>query len=222
MITTHAIGRDIARTISQAIAGPLLARSSVIGALAVSLAACATIPSTEPGAAPAGAYQLDPAHASIVWTVAHAEGLSGYVARFDRFDAALDFNADNPAASHIDVAIEAASVSTGDPEFDAQIASAVFDADNHPEIRFTATSAVVTGDNQGQVTGDLTFKGVTAPVTLDVIYNGATFDPLRRSNVVGFSATGVIDRSAFGAGAYANFGVGVDVEIRIEAEFLKD
>jgi len=105
--------------------GDAIARPAVIGALALAAAACATTPSTAPGAAPSGAYQLDPAHASLVWTVAHAGGMSGYVARFDRFDAALDFDSENPTASHLDVAIEAASVSTGDPDFDAQIARAV-------------------------------------------------------------------------------------------------
>lgn len=201
------------------------ARAGALSAALLSgllLTACAVTPSTAPGAAPAGAYRLDPAHASLTWSVSHGGGLSHYVARFDRFDAALDFDAENPAASRLDVAIEAASISTGDLEFDAQIARAVFDAENHPEIRFTSTAAQVTGATTGRVTGDLMFKGVTAPVTLDVTFNGAGFDALRRADVAGFSATGVLDRTVFNAGVYTNFGVGAEVALQIEAEFLKD
>ncbi|MGD2133580.1 MAG: YceI family protein [Maricaulaceae bacterium] len=189
--------------------------------LCAGLAACVTPPSIAPGAAPAGAYRLDPAHASLIWRVGHGEGLSSYAARFDRFDAALDFDPAAPEDARLDVAIEAASVSTGDPDFDAQIAQAVFGAETYPEIRFASTGVAVTGEASAEVTGDLTFRGVTAPVTLDVTYNGGANDPLRRADVIGFSATGAVDRTAFGATAYVNFGVGAEVELQIEAEFLK-
>ncbi len=191
-------------------------------ALVIPVCGCVSAPSIAPDAAPAGAYVLDPAHASLVWRVSHGEGLSHYTARFDRFEAAVDFDPANPADSRVDVTIEAASVSTGDPEFDAQIANGVFNANAFPTIRFTSTSVEVTGANTARVTGDLTFHGVTAPATLDVTYNGGASDPLRGgAEVIGFSATATIDRTAFGAGAYVNFGVGPTVELQIEAEFLK-
>jgi polyisoprenoid-binding protein YceI len=185
------------------------------------LVACATTPSTAPDAAPAGAYVLDPAHASLVWKVQHGGGLSRYTARFDRFDAALDFDPANPTAARLEATIEAASVSTGDPEFDAQVARVVFDTDNHPTIRFASTAVELTGPGSARVTGDLTLRGVSAPVTLEVVYNGGDFDPLRRADVIGFSATGSLDRTAFGADAYVNFGVGPSVDFVIEAELLK-
>ena len=112
-------------------------------------------------------------------------------------------------------------MSTGDPDFDAQIARVVFDAVDHPEIRFVSTDLAVTGANTADVTGALTFHGVTQPVTLRVVYNGGAFDLLRDADVVGFSATGELDRTAFGADAYVNLGVGAEVAFRIEAEFLK-
>lgn len=189
---------------------------------ALSAAACAATPSTEIGAAPAGAYVLDEAHASITWRVWHLNGLSRYVARFDRFEAALDFDPANPAASRIEAVIDPRSVSTGDAEFDRLIATSggLLDADDHPEIRFVSTSVEVTGDNQARVTGDLTFRGVTRPVTLEATYNGGAYDLLRRANAVGFSARGSINRSDFGAGRYEAFGVSDEVELLIEAEFL--
>lgn len=195
-------------------------RASLLAAL-LPAAGCVSAPSLAPDAAPAGAYALDPAHASLVWRVPHGAGLSRYTARFDRFDAALDFDPAAPENARVDVTIEAASVSTGDPDFDAQVAGAVFDAAAYPTIRFTSTAVEVTGPNTARVTGDLVFRGVSAPATLDVTYNGGATDPLRGADVVGFSATATIDRTAFGADAYVNFGVGATVELLIEAEFLK-
>jgi polyisoprenoid-binding protein YceI len=190
-------------------------------ASALALAACVTAPSTAPEAAPAGTYVLDPSHASLVWRVEHGAGLSHYTARFDRFTAALDFDPADPGSARLDVAIEAASVSTGDPAFDGQIADAVFDAARHPEIRFRSTAVEVTGPNAARVTGELSLRGVIAPTTLEVVYNGGAHDPLRGADVIGFSASGAIDRTAFGADAYINFGVGPVVELAIEAELLK-
>lgn len=191
-------------------------------AVPLALAACATQPSIAPDAAPAGAYRLDPAHASLVWRVSHGGGMSRYTARFDRFDAALDFDPANPSAARLEAAIDAASVSTGDPAFDAQVADVVLAADDHPGIRFVSTSVEITGPATARVTGDLTFHGATAPLVLDVVYNGGDFDPLRGADVIGFSATGSLDRTAFGADAYLNFGVGAVVELQIEAELLKN
>ena len=197
------------------------ARRVALALLAGALASCISPPSIAPDAAPPGAYALDPGHASVTWRVSHGAGLSLYTARFDRFDATLDFDPADPAAARVAATIDATSVSTGDPDFDAQIARVVFDAVDHPEIRFVSTAVVVTGANSADVTGDLTLKGVTAPVTLQVVYNGGAFDILRNADVVGFSASGSIDRAAFGADAYVNLGVGAEVTLTIEAEFLK-
>jgi len=195
-------------------------RTAALG-FALALAACVTPPSTAPDAVPAGAYKLDPAHASLVWRIAHEEGLSRYTARFDRFDAALDFDPADPTAAHVEAVIDAASVSTGDPDFDDQIERVVLDAGSFPQIRFVSTSVEPTGPASARVTGDLSFHGATLPAALDVIYNGGARDPLRNADVVGFSATGAIDRTAFGADSYVNFGIGPTVELQIEAEFLK-
>jgi polyisoprenoid-binding protein YceI len=198
-------------------------RSSLLAPLMLAaLAGCVTPPSIAPDAAPAGAYRLDPAHGSLVWRVSHGEDLSHYTARFDHFDAALDFDPANPSAAHLEATVEAASVSTGNPDFDAQIADVVFDTSRYPTIRFVSTQVDVTGPNTARVTGDLAFHGMTAPLVLDVAYNGGAFDPLRGADVIGFSAKGSLDRTVFGADAYVNFGVGPTVDLQIEAELLKN
>jgi len=184
------------------------------------LHACATPPTVDVAAAPEGAYVLDPAHASVNWSLSHS-GLSMYTARFDGITGALDFNPENPTASRLDVRIDPLSVSTGDDDWDKTLATdrKYFDGETHREIRFVSTSAATTSETTGQITGDLTLRGITKPVTLDVTYNGAGKSFGHPGATLGFSATGKIKRSDWGMDYLTNFGIGNDVILRIEAEF---
>ncbi len=193
--------------------------------LAILLLAAACIPKPQLDVAniPDGDYALDPDHASLVWRVPHLNGLSLFTARFDSWTAELNFDPERPEEAQVTATIDAASVSTGNKEFDQTIADQrrLLDAKSHPEIRFTSTKVTVTGENTAEILGDLTFHGVTAPVSLNVTFNGSLRDPIRNRRVVGFSASGVISRAAWGADGFVNFGVGEEVELLIEAEFLK-
>ncbi len=183
-------------------------------------AACATPPVVEPTAAPAGNYTLDPTHASVTWSLSHA-GLSKYTARFDNISGALNFTPDTPQNSTVDIRIDPKSVSTGLPKFDEEIATSgkYFDAETFPEIRFVSTNIKLTGDTTGLITGDLTVKGVTKPVTLDVTFNGAGKSFGNPGKTLGFSATTKFLRSNFNMGHLVNFGIGDEVTLRIETEF---
>jgi len=163
---------------------------------------------------------LDPEHASVIWSINHA-GLSNFQARFDSIKGSLSFDPNTPEGSQLDIIIDPKSVNTGLPDFDDTIAtdSKYFDANTHTQIRFTATDITVTGDASGVITGDLTFRGVTKPVSLDVIFNGAGKSFGHPGDTLGFSAKGVIDRTEFGLTYLSNFGIGTDVKLRIEAEF---
>ena len=186
----------------------------------LAFSACATPPVLDVAAAPEGAYVLDPAHASVNWSLSHS-GLSLYTARFDGITGALDFNPNSPTSSRLDVRIDPKSVSTGDAEWDETLATdgKYFDGDTHTEIRFVSTSATKTTENTGLVTGDLSLRGVTKPVTLDVTYNGAGKSFGHPGATLGFSAVGKIKRSEWGMDYLTNFGIGDEVTLRIEAEF---
>ena len=186
----------------------------------VLLSACATPPVIAPSAAPAGNYTLDPTHASVTWSLSHA-GLSNYTARFDDISGALKFNPDAPELSTVDIRIDPTSVSTGLPKFDDEIAKSgnYFDAGTYPEIRFVSTGIKLTGDATGLITGDLTLKGVTKPVTLDVIFNGAGKSFGNPGKTLGFSATTKFLRSDYNMGHLVSFGIGDEVTLRIETEF---
>lgn len=185
------------------------------------LAGCATPPVQSPLAAPAGEYVLDNTHASVVWSLSHA-GLSNFTARFDEISGALDFDPENPQNSRVDIRIAANSVNTGLPDFDDTIATSgnYLDADTYPEIRFVSTSIEITGENKGLITGDLTLRGVTKPVTLDTVFNGAGKSFGNPGQTLGFSATTEFNRSDWGMDYLIRLAnIGDKITLRIEAEF---
>ena len=184
------------------------------------LAACATPPVVSPTAAPAGNYKLDPTHASVNWSLSHA-GLSNYTARFDTISGALNFNPDTPENSIVDIRIDPKSVNTGLPKFDEEIATSgnYFDANQFPEIKFVSTDIKLTGEATGMITGDLTLKGVTKPVTLDVTFNGAGKSFGNPGKTLGFSATTKFLRSDYNMGHLVAFGIGDEITLQIETEF---
>lgn len=203
---------------------PPRALATVLSVIVVCSCGLAPQPQTALTAAPSGTYRLDPAHASVVFAVEHAGGLSKFVARFDDVDAGLTFDANNPQAARLEAIITADSLSTGMADFDQQLANhaRVLDAKRHPTLIFTSTGIALTGQNTAEITGDFTLRGETHPITLDAVFNGSTRDILRGNRqVLGFSATTSIDRSQWGADAYVNFGVGNAVEVWIEAEFVR-
>ena len=223
-------------------------RILVIGALAAlaALAACAPpahqapAASDEPAAkpipvksdAPAGEYKLDLAHASLNFRIVHM-GLSHYTARFTKFDATLKFDPGDPEGMSVTATIDPHSIQTNYPDpkktdFDKELQNdKLLDTAKFPLMTYKSTAVELTGPNTANVTGDLTLHGVTAPVDLDVTFNGgyapSATDPAAR---IGFSAHGSLTRSAFGMGygvppPGSAVGVGDDVEIIIETEFAK-
>lgn len=191
---------------------------------ALILSACSTTATQSLVGIDSGAYELEKAHASLVWRVKH-QGLSWYTGRLTDIEASLDFDPETPANSRVQAIIDPNSVSTEHPtdeEWDAKIGADFFASGQFPQIVFQSTSATPTDEFTGQVAGDLTFHGVTMPVTLDVTYNGAIgASPLHRGKgLLGFSATTTLKRSDFGVDQYSSF-VGDEVEIIIEVEFVE-
>jgi len=199
--------------------------------VAEATAAPAEAPAPELG--PAGTYVMDPTHASLTWKVSHL-GLSNYTARFTGLAGTLVFDPENLSSSVLDVNVDPASVETdypadfkaGHPDspfnsFDQEISESdtYFNSTVFPAITFKSTEVTQTGPSAGTVTGDLTFRGVTKPVTLDVTYNGsATFPWAPDQPRLGFSATGSLKRSEFGLDFMVPT-LGDEVYLLIEAEF---
>lgn len=183
--------------------------------------AASAAPSTNPDDMPAGTYVVDKTHASLIARVRHM-GLAAYTVRFTGFDASYSWDPKAPQTARVEATLQAASLDTGEAKFNGEFAEKFLDAGANPTIRFVSTSIVQTSPGKGTMTGDLTLRGVTRPVTLDVTFGGyASGIGGQRS---GFSARGVIKRSEFGSTFLLNPPlalVGDEVELILELEFVK-
>jgi polyisoprenoid-binding protein YceI len=198
------------RFASAVLAGALLAAP-----IAVLPAVASAQVATDPAQAPAGNWTLDKRHASLTMKVVHF-GTSHYTFRFAQgaVDGAYAYDPAKPLDTKVSITIDAAAVDTGLPDFNKEIGTdpKFFNAGQYPKITFVSTKV-----EPGKLIGDLTFRGVTKPVTLDVEYNGYAKTPFG-SQIMGFSATGKIKRSDFGFTHLVPM-VSDDVDLLIEAEF---
>lgn len=187
--------------------------------LTVAGGARANVVSHDPAATPAGHYVLDKEHASIVLRVRHM-GFSRYTMRFNRLDSAFTYDPLHPEATQVSAEIEAESLDAGPNRLGKQFANQFLDAEANPKIVFVSKALKLNGDGTGVLTGELTLRGVTRPVDLNVLFNGVG-PGLLAGHRVGFSATGTLRRSDFGSTLYLPNLVGDDVDFEIEVEFYK-
>jgi len=195
-------------------------------ALALALSACtqeAAAPVQETPAAEAavagvsGTYVLDPKHTDVIVQWNHF-GFSNPSAHFGQVDGRIVYDADNVAASSVEVTIPVAALETHVPAFNEHMLSGdFFDAQAFPVITFASTEVAGAGGNRLSVKGDLTIKGITRPVELDVTVNGFAAHPMTQRMTAGFDATATLKRSDFGLGAYAP-NVSDELQLRITTE----
>jgi polyisoprenoid-binding protein YceI len=166
----------------------------------------------------AGRYAIDPRHSAVEFAVRHL-GLAKVRGRFHTFDGVVEI-ADRPEESTVAVDVELASIDTSDPPRDEHLRTGDFlDVPNHPTMSFRTTR--VTGSGTAwSVEGDLTLRGVTQPITLDVTLEGTGPDPFGGHRVA-FSATGEIDRERWGMTwnqVLDTGGLAVGKKVRLELE----
>jgi polyisoprenoid-binding protein YceI len=189
----------------------------LIVAVATGGPALADAVSQDPAKAPAGTYELDKAHASLVMKIRHM-GFSGYTMRFDSLSGGFTYDPAAWPTTKVSIAIDPRSIDTENAVFNKQVAG-WFEPDKYPEVLFNGSG--VTGENgKGTMTGELTFHGVTKPVTLDIVFNGSGPGILGAGTRMGFSGTGHIKRSDFGINNMRQF-AGDDVDLSFEVEFVK-
>lgn len=196
-------------------------RSAALGltaALLVSAGAAQAQVTTSPAAIQAGTYKLDPTHGKITWSVTHF-GFSTYVGQFSHVDATLKLDPKTPAASTLDVAVDANSLGTLNPALDTHLKSKDFlDVATFPTATFKATKVTLTGGKTADIAGDLTLHGVTRPVVVHATFNQAGVNPLDKKYELGFAGTAEIVRSDFGIKSYVP-AISDNVTLTIEAEF---
>ncbi len=195
------------------------ATANAASATAAQTVAAAAASVLDFGTTPAGQYAVEKDHAYITFTYDH-QGYSHPYLRFRSFDGTLDLDPADLSKSRVNVTIDISSIDSGVDVFDGHLrGDGFFDVENHPTATFSSTSFDANAKG-GTMTGDLTMRGITKPVTLDVTFNKAGENFRSKVPQVGFSARGKIMRSDWDLGKYAP-AVGDAVTLIIEAEFEK-
>jgi polyisoprenoid-binding protein YceI len=171
-------------------------------------------------------YQIDSKHTGVHFKVRHMM-ISNVMGEFSHVAGSVEFDPSNLAASHVEAAIEAATVSTREPQRDKHLKSADFlDVKRYPTITFRSTKIVSGSGDSYEVAGDVTLHGVTRDITLQVEALTPEIKDTDGSLRRGASATTRIQRSDFGLRWNAvlesgGFVVGDDVEITIDVELVR-
>jgi polyisoprenoid-binding protein YceI len=167
-----------------------------------------------------GTYTVDGSHSRIGFVARHAM-VTKVRGSFNDFEATAHIDAENLANSSATATIKVDSIDTRNEQRDGHLRSNDFlDIANNPELTFVSTEVSPLGDDIVRVTGDLTIKGVTNPVSIDFTYEGAAIDPFGNLRV-GFEGSVVINRKDWGItwnAALETGGVLVSDKITLEFE----
>jgi polyisoprenoid-binding protein YceI len=166
-----------------------------------------------------GTYAIDASHSSVGFVARHAM-VTKVRGSFNEFEGSGFFDVDHPANSHLELVIKAASIDTRNADRDGHLrGNDFFDMDQYPKITFRSTSVEQTGHAEYRVTGDLTIKGVTKPVSVDFDYTGAVVDPWGNHRI-GLEGTTTINRKDWGVSWNAALEAGgVLVSEKVTLEF---
>ncbi|USU09651.1 YceI family protein [Sphingomonadaceae bacterium OTU29MARTA1] len=195
----------------------------ILAALALTAAIPAIAQTGLPGtqskaAVTAGTYKVDPAHTQVTWTLNHM-GFSMLSGQFGAQDGTLTIDPAKPAAAKLDVTFAIDQLSVTSSGFSNHLKSKdFFDVATYPTARFVSTAVVASG-NTAKITGNLTIKNVTKPVTIDATFVGAGTNPMNKKVNFGFRGTTTIDRSDFGLGMAVPV-VSDQVKLDINAAFV--
>lgn len=168
----------------------------------------------------AGVYELDSEHGKITWSVDHL-GFSTYYGQFVNVQATLNLDPANPSNSNLTATIPLTDVAPNSDGLKAHLQTDdFFDTANHPMATFVSRSVTVDPEdaNEATVVGDLTLRGVTRPVTMEVEFNKAG-PSMGNVYKTGFDGKATIRRSEFGVN-YAIPAVSDEVELHIAGEFV--
>lgn len=193
--------------------------------LALALAAAFSLVAGSPSGA--ATWGVDSAHTEVNFSVKHF--FTPVTGSFDEFEIKLDYNADNPSASTVEVKIPVSSINTGNEKRDGHLMSPdFFEADKYPYITFKSTSVKANGNDQIVARGQLTIKGESREVDLPITLLGKQELPEQMQQMMGgtkevasFQAATSIDRNDYGVGVgnwAATMVVGGDVNIEILLE----
>ena len=142
-------------------------------------------------------WAIDPTHSEIQFKVRHLV-ISTVTGSFQQFDAKVETRGDNFDGASIEFSADIASIYTNNEQRDMHLKSAdFFDAENHPKLAFRSTNFTEKAAGEFELTGELTIRGTTKPITLTVEHGGVAVDPYGQTKA-GFELTGKINRKEYG------------------------
>ncbi|MEU8276739.1 YceI family protein [Microbispora bryophytorum] len=161
-----------------------------------------------------GDYVLDPARTTIGFVARHTMA-SRVRGRFTEFEGGASLDGDDPSRSSVRLTVQAGSVQTRNSQRDDHLRARFLKVDAHPALTFTSTEVERTAGAGFKVTGDLTIRGVTRPVTVDVELTGVENGPGGAVRV-GFRGSLMIDRTGWGVNWNAVTAVAVSPKVLLE------
>lgn len=170
-------------------------------------------------------WSIDPNHSEIGFKVKHLM-ISNVTGKFEKFAGTVESVSDDFVNASINFTAEIASVNTGQPQRDGHLQSPdFFDAAKFPQLKFVSTKFEKAGGSKYVLTGDLTIRDVTKPVTLDVEFSGIAKDPYNNTKA-GFEITGKLNRTDFGLNFNAPLETGgvllsEEIKLQIEVQLVK-
>jgi polyisoprenoid-binding protein YceI len=170
-------------------------------------------------------WQIDQSHSLIQFSVKHMmiAKVRGF---FEEFNGSINLDLNTPSETEVEVTIKTASINTRQSQRDEHLRSPdFFDSNNFPEMNFVSKKVELISENTAKLYGNLTIKGITKEVVLDVKFNGLSKSPYGTTNA-GFVANGIINRKDWDlnwnqALETGGFLVGDHIEINIEVELIK-
>ena len=182
--------------------------------------AAAAVLSTGMAQAEPATYAIDPSHTFATFEISHF-GASVNRGRFDKKEGTVQFDRAGKSGK-VDVTFDTGSINTGTPAFDKHIKSAdMFNAEQHPTMRFVSDKFVFDGDKVSSVEGKLTMLGKTQPLTLKANQFNCYQSPMLKREVCGGDFEGTLDRTAFGMDYGVQFGFDKNVRIVVQVEAVK-
>jgi polyisoprenoid-binding protein YceI len=167
-------------------------------------------------------WLVDKAHSKLGFEVTHLM-VSDVEGSFKNFDAKITSSKEDFTDAVIALSADVATVNTDNEKRDGHLTSPdFFDAAKYPTLTFNSTSVKKVSGNKYKIAGNLTFHGVTKPVTLDAVLRGVVTNPQSKKTIAGFKVSGTIKRSEFNFGTkYPNAMLSDEVVLNANTEFVK-
>ncbi len=167
-------------------------------------------------------WKADPAHTQVTFEITHLT-IADIKGNFNKFEGSIVASKEDFSDAQYQISIDVPSIDTGVEMRDNHLRSAdFFDAEKYPKMTFKSTSSEKVSENKYKVKGDLTFHGITKPVTLDVWYRGTIEHPQNKKLISGFAISGNVKRSDYNLGPdFPEAMLSDKVIVDVNGEFIK-